>query len=72
MSTVLRVLGVLIGLLLLLPGLCSLVFIVSLMPIRLSGPEMQPLLAFCALWAGTFAVGWGGVRLIRRNLRRQP
>ena len=60
-----RVLALLIGVILLLPGACSLGFIV--MSLGESGSQGPlPL-----LWLICFAVSFGGVMLIRNALRRR-
>ena len=56
------------GIILLLPGLCSLFFILALL-----GEDFRSLVepSLIALWVVCFAVSVGGILLIRRTVRRR-
>jgi uncharacterized membrane protein YjjB (DUF3815 family) len=64
------VLMVVAGIILLLPGLCSLVLVGTLVYEDPIGAFREPGLVL--LWAFLIAIGWGGVMLIRRAVRRRP
>jgi hypothetical protein len=68
----LRVLAIVCGLLLLLPGACSLGFMVIFIPDAIrhsnSAGDIAPL---AGLWAFCFLVGFGGVVMIRNAIRGQ-
>ena len=63
----LTVLMVVAGIVLLLPGLCSLVFIAVLASDSLAGLFDDP--GLLGLWAGCFAISAGGILLIRHAWR---
>ncbi|MDE3177674.1 MAG: hypothetical protein KGM15_16355 [Pseudomonadota bacterium] len=71
--TWLRALGLLVGALLLLPGACSLGFMVFFIGAALQSPsgsgagDLGPL---TLLWMFCFLVSFGGVAMIRAALRR--
>jgi hypothetical protein len=68
----LRVLAFLFGLILLLPGACSLGFMVFFVPDAFNHPSNAGDLAPLALlWAFCFLVSFGGVVLIRNAIRGQ-
>jgi hypothetical protein len=57
------------GVILLLPGLCSIGFAIGFMN---SGEFLTPVASWIAmLWVACFAIGWGGILLIRTALRRR-
>jgi hypothetical protein len=66
----LRVLALLFGVVLLLPGVCSLGFMAMFIPDAVSrsgaAGELAPL---AALWAVCFAISFGGVLMIRNAVR---
>jgi hypothetical protein len=62
-----RVILVMIGIILLLPGLCSLGFMVAFIP-QLKG-NMQDLSGLVPIWLLGFAISFGGIQLIRGALR---
>jgi hypothetical protein len=66
----LRVLALLFGVVLLLPGVCSLGFMAMFIPDAVSrsgaSGELAPL---AALWAACFAISFGGFLLIRNAVR---
>jgi hypothetical protein len=76
MSAALRALSVLLGLVLLLPGLCSMTFIVAFALEALQGARdpyvIGLLVPLGLLWAVTFLLAWGGVALLRRTARQTP
>lgn len=66
MSTIARVLLFIVGIILLLPGLCSLFFMTQIG--GLGSPGSDAILLWL-LWFVTFAVAWGGVVLVRKAVR---
>ncbi|MCC0030488.1 MAG: hypothetical protein H6891_09785 [Brucellaceae bacterium] len=66
MNTASRVLLFVVGVILLLPGLCSL-FVMTQMG-SLGGPGSDAILLWL-LWLVTFAIGWGGYVLLRKAMR---
>ena len=67
----LRVLGAIVGVILLLPGVCSLRFMAVLVPDTLKRPShVSDLGALEALWLFCFAISFGGILMIRAALRR--
>ena len=61
-----RVLAFLLGLVLLLPGACSLGYMALIIPNEFKSTYNDPYLPFAAmLWAFSFLVSFGGVLLIR-------
>jgi hypothetical protein len=70
LSPTVMVLLIGIGIILLLPGLCSLAAIVILSGIDPRGIFNDGRLVL--LWAGCIAVSIGGIMLIRYALRREP
>jgi ABC-type dipeptide/oligopeptide/nickel transport system permease subunit len=63
------VLMVVAGIILLLPGLCSLVFLGTLVYEDPIGTFREP--GLILLWAILIAIGWGGFLLIRRAVRNR-
>jgi hypothetical protein len=61
-----RVLAVLFGIILLLPGLCSLGFMVVLLPGSTNANALAP---FWLLWIVCFAISFGGFMMIRAGMR---
>jgi hypothetical protein len=59
---------ILAGVVLLLPGVCAVFSAVSMMSMALSDPSLFVLLAL--LWAFCLAVGYGGIKLIKRGAGR--
>jgi hypothetical protein len=66
-GAIMRILGLLFGAILLLPGLCSLGFMVHILPdpSQLLGP-------LGLLWLVCFAISYGGIIMIRNALRGPP
>lgn len=58
---------ILVGVVLLLPGVCAVFSAIGMMPMMLSDPWLFLLLA--ALWIACLAVGYGGLKLIQRGWR---
>jgi hypothetical protein len=66
-----RTFALLFGLLLLLPGACSLVFAVLSVPEFIRNPSNGDAIPFVLLWAVCFAISIGGIFIIRWALSRQ-
>jgi hypothetical protein len=64
-----RVLAVLFGIILLLPGLCSLGFMAILLPAGASGGNASVYGMFGLLWIVCFAISFGGILMIRAGIR---
>jgi hypothetical protein len=63
----LRVLAILFGIILLLPGLCSLGFMAFMLPAAFrEGGGANPLVL---LWLVCFAISYGGILMIRYGVR---
>jgi hypothetical protein len=67
---VLTPLMILAGAILLLPGLCSALFMGTLIYEEPMGLFREP--GFVLLWLVCFAIAWGGILLIRRAIRGRP
>ena len=66
----LRILALLFGIVLLLPGVCSLGFMAAFVPEALARPSNAgDLVPLGLLWAFCFAISFGGFLLIRNALR---
>jgi hypothetical protein len=59
----------LVGIVLLLPGLCAAAFAVGMIPALWSDPSAMIPLGM--LWAVCFLISYGGIRLLRRSTRRR-
>jgi len=66
-NVLMTALMILVGIILLLPGLCSFILIVMLVPDDPVGTFRQPDLVL--VWIACFAVAAGGVLLIRRAVK---
>jgi hypothetical protein len=64
-----RVLAILVGIILLLPGLCSLGFMVAFIP-QFGGGTSGDAGPLMLLWLVCFAISFGGYVMIRAALRR--
>jgi hypothetical protein len=64
-----QVLAIIGGVILLLPGLCSLGFI-TLSVSNLSRGGMRDAVSWAPLWIVCFAISFGGIMMIRRAIRR--
>ena len=64
-----QVLAIIGGVILLLPGLCSLGFI-TLSVSNLSRGGMRDAASWAPLWIVCFAISFGGIMMIRRAIRR--
>jgi hypothetical protein len=65
-----RVVAMLFGLLLLLPGACALVFAVYSVPEFVRSPSNGDAIPFIMLWAVCFAISAGGIFMIRWALSK--
>jgi hypothetical protein len=65
-----RVVAVILGLLLLLPGACALVVAVNSIPEFIRGQSNGDSIPFILLWAVCFAISLGGIFLIRWALSK--
>ena len=63
---VLTILMVIVGIILLLPGVCAAGFIIT------GGPLNSSMLSFLGLWAICFLISAGGVFLLYRAFRKPP
>ena len=59
---------ILVGVILLLPGVCALFSAFNMIAFLWSDPSVFVMLAI--LWAFCFAIGYGGIKLIRRGAGR--
>lgn len=65
-----RVVAMLFGLILLLPGACALVFAAFSVPEFIHNPSNGDAIPFILLWAVCFAISLGGIFLIRWALSK--
>jgi hypothetical protein len=59
---------ILVGVILLLPGACAVLSAIGMLQFALSDPSVFVLLAL--LWAACLAIGYGGIKLIKRGAGR--
>jgi hypothetical protein len=65
-----RALAVVFGIILLLPGLCSLGFMAILLPGSVArGGSESAFAPFLLLWLVCFAISFGGIMMIRAGIR---